>query len=66
MKKRRRYPEFGITGQQGFRRTGKYTGTFGNLTKYETKLRPFEFGGGTIYATTLRGAKIKAKREFVR
>ena len=59
-----KYPKFGKTGQQGFRRSGKYAGTFGNLSKYESKLQSFEFGIGTIWATTLRGAKIKARRRI--
>jgi hypothetical protein len=53
-----KYPKFGVTGQQGFKLNGK----FGNLTRYETKLKPFQFGYGTIYATSERGAKIKLKR----
>ena len=50
------------TGVQGFRKTGKNKGKWGYITKAEMKLRPYEFGYGTIYATTLRGAKIKLKR----
>lgn len=57
-----KYPKFGKTGQQGFHHVGKYAGKFGNLTKYETKLNPYEFGYGTVWATSLRGAKIKLHR----
>jgi len=55
---RGKYPKFGVTGQQGFKLSGK----FGNLTRYETKLKPFQFGYGTIWATSERGAKIKLKK----
>lgn len=53
-----KYPKFSSTGVQRFKQNGK----FGNLSKYETKLKPFQFGYGTIYATSKRGAKIKLNR----
>ena len=50
------------TGQWGFRRIGKRSGTVGNLNKYEAKAQPFEFGYGTIWATSLREAKKKLNK----
>jgi hypothetical protein len=50
--------KFGVTGQQGFKQSGR----FGNLTRYEAQLKPFQFAYGTIYATSERGAKIKLKK----
>lgn len=52
------------TGQWGRRRIGKRKGTVGYLNKYESKARPFEFGYGTVWSTSLRGAKIKLKKEL--
>ena len=52
------------TGQFGVRRIGKRAGTVGYLNKYEAKAQPYEFGYGTVWATTLRSAKIKLKREL--
>ena len=52
------------TGQWGFRRIGKRAGTTGNLNKYEAKAKPYEFGYGTVWATSQRAAKIKLKQEL--
>ena len=52
---------FGVTGQWGIRRTGKRAGTAGYISRYESKLQRYDFAGGTVWATSLRGAKIKLK-----
>ena len=50
--------------QWGFRKVGKRKGTIGYLNKLERKAQPYEFGYGTIWATSLRSAKIKLKKEI--
>jgi len=50
------------TGQWGIRHVGKRIGTAGYLNKVEAKAQPYEFGYGTIWATSQRGAKIKLRR----
>ena len=52
------------TGQWGRRMIGKRAGTVGYLNEYEAKAKPYEFGYGTVWATSLREAKIKLKREL--
>jgi hypothetical protein len=52
------------TGQWGFRRIGKRAGTTGNLNKYESEAELFHFGGGSVWARTLLGAKRKIRKEL--
>ena len=55
-------PRKSVTGQYGVRRIGKRAGTVGYLSRYEAEAKPYEFGYGTVWATSLRGAKIKLKK----
>lgn len=50
------------TGQWGLRRIGKRKGTYGDLNIYESKAQPFEFGYGTVWATSQEEAKRKLKK----
>ena len=52
------------TGQWGVRRIGPRAGTTGYLNKYEAKAKPYQFGYGTVWATSLKGAKAKLKKEI--
>ena len=53
-------------GQYGIRRIGKRAGTVGYLNDLEKKAKPFVFGYGTVWATSLSSAKIKLKKELKR
>lgn len=48
----------------GVRRIGKRAGTIGYLNKYEAKAEAFKFGYGTVWATSLLGAKRKLAKEM--
>lgn len=50
------------TGQWGARRIGKRAGTVGKLNKLEADAKPYQFGYGTVWATSLKSAKIKLKK----
>lgn len=52
------------TGQWGARRIGPRAGTIGDLNTYEAQAKPYEFGYGTVWATSFKEAQTKLKKEL--
>ena len=55
-------PRKSVTGQYGIRRIGPRKWTVGYLSRREAKAEAYEFGYGTVWATSKRGAKMKLKK----